>query len=73
MAAQGAGQAPQPIAAGAPADLPDDFKMLWTAWADAKDTVVFERVEGKLVLKPSATHLVTYAPFIWTQRSHLPL
>ena len=57
MAAPDADQALQPIAAGAPADLPGDYKSLWTAWDGAKDTVVFERVEGKLVLQSRATNL----------------
>ena len=39
MAAPDAGQVLHLIAAGAPADLPGDYKSLWTAWDGAKDTV----------------------------------
>ena len=50
--------------AGAPVNLPAQYERAWLDWFDAKSNIVFEHVEDRLVLKPGAKHLITYAPFL---------
>ena len=64
MAAAPPPRDPKLDTAGAPVNLPAQYERAWLDWFDAKSNIVFEHVEDRLVLKPGAKHLITYAPFL---------
>ena len=49
---------------GASVHFPEKYKNMWLEWYDNRDNLVFDRSEGRLVVKAGPKSLVTYAPFM---------